>query len=316
MSESKTEEALAAPLDCLVIGGGPAGITAAIYLARFHLKVRVVDAGDSRILWIPRTHNHAGYPDGVPGKELLDAMVEQARRYDVPIERGRVMRVERQDGVFVTDWGNGPVAARTILIATGIQNRRPQCDEALHDTALMGGQLRYCPVCDGYEVTDKRVGVIGTGGRGIAEALFLRSYTADVTVIESDGPIDLDGEDRERAADAGLVLVDGPATIEAIEDGKLIVRTAQGPLQFDSVYPALGSDSNNTIAHALGAELANDACVVVDARQRTTVPGLYAAGDIVQGLDQISHAMGEGGVAATTIRNDLSRQVPLLRAAA
>jgi len=305
-----------APLDCLIVGGGPAGITAAIYLARFHLRVRVVDAGNSRVLWIPCTHNHAGYPDGISGADLLAAMVEQARRYNVPIENGRVMRVEREGELFVTDWGQGPVAARTVLLATGIQNRRPQCDEDLHAEALASGHIRYCPVCDGYEVTDKRVGVIGTGGRGVAEAVFLRSYTADVTVIESDGPLDLDAEARERAADAGLTLVDGPATIVGIEDGRLVVETPSGRHSFDSVYPALGSDSNNTIARQLQAELAGDACVVVDNRQRTTVPGLYAAGDIVQGLDQISHAMGEGGVAATTIRNDLSRQVPLLRAAA
>ena len=305
-----------ATLDCLIVGGGPAGITAAIYLARFHLRVRVVDAGNSRMLWIPCTHNHAGYPDGISGEDLLAAMVEQARRYQVPIESGRVMRVERDDDLFVTDWGQGAVAARMLLLATGIQNRRPQCDEALHAAALAGGHIRYCPVCDGYEVTDKRVAVIGTGGRGVAAAVFLRSYTADITLIESDGPIELDSEDRERAAAAGLTLIDGPATVVGIEDGRLLVETPSGRHAFDSAYPALGSDTNNALAGELGAELANDACVVVDSRQRTTVPGLYAAGDIVQGLDQISHAMGEGGVAATTIRNDLSLRQPLLRTAA
>lgn len=304
------------PLDCLIIGGGPAGITAAIYLARFHLKVRVIDAGKSRLLWIPRSHNHAGYPGGITGADLLAAMVAQAHEYQVAIEQGFVGRLERRgDGLFMAEWGSGPVLARTVLLATGLQNRRPQCDEDLHEEALARGLLRYCPVCDGYEVTDKNVGVIGTGARAVAEAAFLRSYTPHVTVIESDGPLALCDDDRAKAEAFGLTLVDGPAVVAGIEDDLLLVETAQGVLRFDSVYPALGSDTNDTLARALGATMAEDNCVTTDKHQRTSVQGFYAAGDIVHGLDQIAHAMGEGGVAATAIRNDLAAKNALLRVA-
>ena len=303
------------PLDCLVIGGGPAGLTAAIYLSRYHLDIMVVDGGKSRAAWIPTSHNHAGFPDGINGKELLKRMREQAQLYGTRIEDGQVARIERdpEGGLFCVDWGSGPVSARSVLLATGVANRRPQMDEEAHDDALARGLIRYCPICDGYEVTDKKVGVIGTAERGVAEAIFLRSYTADLTLIAPDGPHELSDEDRAKLDEAGIALVDGP--IEAIEPGSetIAVAAAGTRYEFDSIYPALGSDTHTQLAEMLGATQAGDQCIKVDSHQRTSVPGLYAAGDVVLGLDQISHAMGEGGVASTTIRNDLADQQPLRR---
>src|SRR5689334_11329390 len=119
-------------LDCLIVGGGPAGLTAAIYLSRYHLDIMVVDGGKSRAAWIPKSHNHAGYPEGISGKELLERMTEQARRYGTRIECGQVTRIERnEDGCFTAEWGAGPVRARSVLLATGVTNRRPPMDEEL-----------------------------------------------------------------------------------------------------------------------------------------------------------------------------------------
>ena len=123
----------------------------------------------------------------------------------------------------------------------------------------------------------------------------------------------LKAEDAERLKAAAIECVDGPAQAVAAHDDCIVVDTAEGHYSFDSVYPALGSDTHVQLADMLGAELSSDNCIKVDAHQRTSVPGLYAAGDVVLGLDQISHAMGEGGVAATTIRNDLASKKPLLR---
>ena len=186
-------------------------------------------------------------------------------------------------------------------------------DEDLHDEALARGLIRYCPVCDGYEVTDKKVGVIGGDSRGVAEAIFLRSFTADVTLIAPDKALHLTVEDRQKLKDAGIAFINGPTRAVALTGDCIVVETADGTHSFDSVYPALGSDTHTQLAEQAGARLSELGCVGVDARQRTSVPGLYAAGDVVVGLDQISHAMGEGGVAATTIRNDLAKERPLLR---
>lgn len=303
------------PLDCLIVGGGPAGLTAAIYLARFHLDILVVDAGKSRAGWIPCTHNHAGFPDGISGKELLERMRAQAQKYGARIVSDRVSKLERDDdsGLFSATWGAGKAQARAVLLATGVTNRRPPMDEDLHDEALSRGLIRYCPICDGYEVTDKKVGVIGSDSHGVAEAVFIRGFTADVTLIAPDKAHELKSEDQDRLKMAKIDCVDGPAQAVAVSDKCIVVETAEGTYTFDSVYPALGSDTHTQLAEMLGARISEQGCVGIDAHQRTSVERFYAAGDVVIGLDQISHAMGEGGVAATTIRNDLAKEQPLLR---
>jgi thioredoxin reductase (NADPH) len=304
-------------IDCLIVGGGPAGLTAAIYLARFHLDILVVDAGKSRAAWIPCTRNHAGYPDGIPGTELLQRMRDQACKFGAKIVTEFVSKLERdaKSGLFTATWGSGTATARSVLLATGVTNRRPPMDEKLHDQALALGLVRYCPICDGYEVTDKKVGVIGGDSHGVAEALFIRSYTADVTLIAPDKAMNLKPEEAKKLKDAGIDCVDGPAQAVATPGECIVVDTAEGHYTFDTIYPALGSDTHTQLAEMVGADLSNDSCIKVDSHQRTNVPGLYAAGDVVIGLDQISHAMGEGGVAATTIRNDLVAQQPRWREA-
>ena len=302
--------------DCLIVGGGPAGLTAAIYLTRFHLTIKLVDAGSSRASLIPCTHNHAGYPDGISGEELIDRMKAQAQKYGASIVTGRVTRLDRIEGGFRADWGQGSVTARTVLLATGVTNRRPPMDEDLHDEALARGLIRYCPICDGYEVTDKAVGVIGDDTHGVAEAIFLRGFTENIILIAPDSAHDLSAGDQARLEEYGIKAVDGPCSAVAAHEDCIVVDTADGHYTFDSVYPALGSDTHTELAEQVGAELSSDTgCIVVDSHQRTSVGGLYAAGDVVLGLDQISHAMGEGGVAATTIRNDLAKERPIKREA-
>ncbi len=298
---------------CLVVGGGPAGLTAAIYLARFHLSVTVIDGGHSRAAVIPLTRNHAGFPEGISGPDLLARMRRQAGLYGAELRMGTVTALERTGTGFTAHTEQGSVQARTVLLATGVVNRRPEMmDDETHDRALALGLLRYCPICDAYEVTDRRVAVLGTGERGSTEGLFLRSYTADVTLVAPSGEHELSAEQRIKLLDAGIVLA---ARCRAITlRAKTIELDIDGAVTgFDSLYPALGSDNRSELAGQLGAGCSAEGCVVVDAHQRTNIPGLYAAGDVVLGLDQISHAMGEGGVAATTIRNDLADQTPLRR---
>lgn len=300
--------------DCIIVGGGPAGLTAAIYLARYHLSVRLFDCGTSRAALIPRTHNHAGYPDGIEGPKLLARMLRQAEKHGVVRERAKVTGLAREDGRFRVAVEDKAFAARSVLLATGVFNRHPPgMEDALHDRALAAGLLRYCPVCDGYEVTDKRVGVIGTSDHGTAEAIFLRGFTKDVTLISPHGDHDLDDACSAKLDEAGIVRAEGPCGNYAIEGEELAVETANGTLRFDSVYPALGSEIRSELAAKIGADTTEEGCVLTDDHLRTSVEGLYAAGDVVLGLDQISHAMGQAGVASTTIRNDLAEREPIRR---
>ncbi len=298
--------------DCAIIGGGPAGLTAAVYLARFHLSAIVIDAGNSRAGLIPLTRNHAGFPDGISGPNLLTRMRRHAVKSGAELVESRVEKLEQMKDGFSAFTDDGPLHARTVLIATGVVNRPPpMMDEEIHDRALADGRLRYCPICDGYEVTDQSVAVLGTGERGCKEAIFLRSYTADVTLVAPDAH-DLSAEQHALLGEAGIAIA-GPCRTIRLIDHKIVLGMDGGAQAFDSLYPALGSEIRSELAGQVGADRTDDGCLTVDAHQRTNVPGLYAAGDVVKGLDQISHAMGEGGVAATTIRNDLAEKTPLRR---
>ncbi len=300
--------------DCIIVGAGPAGLTAAIYLARFHLAVRLFDCGTSRASWIPRSHNHAGFPGGIAGEELLKRMRAQAAEFGALTELERVTEISGMEGDFQVKTDSGTFRARTILLATGVVNHRPEgMNDALHDEALERGLLRYCPICDGYEVTDKRVGVIGTSDHGTSEALFLRGYTANITLISPHGDHDLDRKCIAQLEAAGIERVAGPCGGFTIEGDQIAFDSSSGRLVFDSIYPALGSRIRSELATGLGAATSEEGCISVDEHQQTDVSGLFAAGDVVIGLDQISHAMGAAGVAATAIRNHLAERRPLRR---
>ncbi|MCB4858850.1 NAD(P)/FAD-dependent oxidoreductase [Sphingobium sp. PNB] len=301
------------PLDCLVVGAGPAGLTAAIYLARFHLRIRIVDAGNSRAALIPHTRNHAGYPGGISGRELLALMRRQAAEFGGEVTEGLVTGLEKDGDIFLAHIGTETWQARSVLLATGVVNNAPPISPDVHDAALRQGLLRYCPICDGYEVTDRRIAVIGTGARGTNEAMFLRTYSADISLISPEGDHELSADQRVRLEEAGIALVNGPCEPLRIDGESISVPTPNGAQAYDTVYPALGSIIRSELAMMLEAEATDDGCLIVDDHQRTSVPGLYAAGDVAKGLDQISHAMGEGGVAATTIRNDLAAKISLFR---
>jgi thioredoxin reductase (NADPH) len=299
--------------DCAVIGGGPAGLTAAIYVARFHLKVIVLDGGRGRTATIPITRNHAGYPDGISGYELVERMRSQARRYGAEFLSTEVVALEKSTDGFVVSSKSQVIEAKTALLATGVINHRPPIPVDMHDEALAKGFIRYCPVCDGFEVTDQAVGVIGTGEHGFREALFLRSYTTDVSLISLDGRHNLSEDQTAVLMQHGIKIVTGPVTGFALHADAITVKVPAGALSYSTIYPALGTEVRSGLARSLGAGCTEDGCVEVDRHQRTTVIGLYAAGDVVPGLDQISHAMGQASVAATAIRNDLSSQNPILR---
>jgi thioredoxin reductase (NADPH) len=299
--------------DVCVIGGGPAGLTAALYLARYHLSVSLVDSGQSRAGLIPRTHNQPFWIDGISGEELLARMRGHAAKYPVEIENGTVEAVIGLSRDFEVRTYTGTVLARKVLVATGVENRRPSMRTEDHTAALRGGLLRYCPICDGYEITDQSVAVIGSGDRLFGEAKFLRSYTPSVTVFSEDSLIRLNDRQREELKSVGVRIIDTPASEYRLGDAAIEARFESAWQRFDTLYAALGSTIWSDIVRGLSPEMTDEGCLVVDAHQRTSVGGLYAAGDVVVGVDQIVHAMGQAAVAATAIRNDLCDERPLMR---
>lgn len=292
-------------LDCLVIGAGPAGLTAAIYLARYRRRFVVMDGGDPRASLIPTSHNLAGFPEGIHGTALLERMAAQARRYGAPIVAGTVIGLVRDaDGRFVAETSAGPMAARTVLLATGVADRHPEVPD-LRD-AIQRGLIRYCAVCDGYESMDRRVGVLGQGSSGLGEALFLRTYCPDITLLSFGCPLGLSSQESRRAEAAGIVLAEEPVVSIAVEESQVRLRTVRGrDLCFEVMYAEMGSDARTGLVRPLGTRLDDVGCVPTDEHQRSSTDGLFAAGDVVRSLDQISVAIGEAAIAATAIHNRL-----------
>lgn len=293
-------------LDCMVIGGGPGGLTGAVYLGRFRRDFVVFDSGASRAAIIPLSHNHPGYPDGIAGRELVDRLRVQATRYGAPLVAEEVTALTRRaDGTFEarTDAGN-TWKARTVLLATGAMDVEAPVPRLA--AAMDAGRVRYCPICDGYEALDRRIGVLGRGTSAIGEASFLRTYSDDVTVLSLEEAGQPDDEQRKRLRDEGLQLVEDGVTRFEWDDDGIDALTADGTrLRFETLYVALGLEVRSALARTLGADHAPDGALLTDDHQRTSVPGLYAAGDVVEGLDQISVAMGQAAKAATAIHNDL-----------
>jgi thioredoxin reductase (NADPH) len=299
-------------LDCAIVGGGAAGLTAAIYLARYHRWVRVIDADASRLRAIPRSHNYPGHAAGIPGSEILARMREQARHYGVPSSLTAVERIERlPGGGFLVVATDAAWRARTVILATGVVDVAPAFPFV--QQALARGCLRYCPVCDGYEATGKRVVVLGRGNSGIGEALFVRHFATEVILCTVEEAIRPDAEQSRQLEAAGVRLVQAPLRSAELEgDCGMRLELRDGSvLHADVVYAALGTLVNSGLAQALGAKANDSGELFVDAHQQTSVDGLYAAGDLVHGLNQITVAMGHAAIAATAIHNRL-REARLL----
>jgi thioredoxin reductase (NADPH) len=295
------------PYDAVVIGAGPAGLMAAVYLARFRRRFLVIDAGQSRARLIPRTRNHPGFPLGIAGPALLTKMRRHALRYGAVIERGTVEGLTAEGGLFQLELKPKTLTARTVLLATGVMDNEPKLPG--FERAIADGLMRICPICDGYEVSGQAVGVIGNSEHGAREALFMRTYTPDVTLIHVGDPRTLPDAGRRELAAAGLPVIETPIQAVRAEQGRIAAFDMDdGTLhRFDALYSALGSTPNSLLAAGLDVELDAQGRLVVDEHQNTSVSGLYAAGDLVRGLNQLTVAEAEAAIAATDIHNRLRR---------
>lgn len=293
-------------LDCLVIGGGAAGLMAAVYLGRYRRKALVVDDGGSRLAMIPRSRNVLGFPDGIAGPELLASMRLHASRFTVPLEAGRIEQLRLcDDGSFEAMAGTRRLAARFVLLATGARDVEPDI-EGLRPS-LESGQVRYCPVCDGFETQGKRVAVWGPQTHGLREAAFVAGFGNEVTWLSMGSRAKVAERELAGLREAGVRIVDGrPRDIRCRPGQGVGVEMDDGQvLEFDVLYPALGLTHASQLATALGADAQEDGQLFVDDHLETTVPGLYAAGDVAVGLNQINVAAGQAAIAATAIHNRL-----------
>jgi thioredoxin reductase (NADPH) len=291
--------------DIIIIGAGPAGLTAALYAARFLRSTLVIHDGTPRAAQIPLTHNVPGHDAGIAGIELLERMSRHAGEYGAAIVEGEVIDARRDGGLFhLTDTRGETRRSRALILATGVRQNQPPLEPDVHQAAVDAGVLRYCPVCDGFEHRGDHIAVLGCDVSGAAEALFLAGYSGDITLLPR-RDVELTADERRDLERAGIhVRREAVTRFEPTERQILLhLEGHHEPVAFDVLYPALGSQPRSDLAHRLGLRTEAGGKAAPGAPFGTEIPGLYCAGDLVEGLDQISVAMGHGAVAATKAHN-------------
>lgn len=296
--------------EAVVIGAGPAGLTAALYLARYKRRVLVVHDEKSRALRIPKTLNAPGFPEGIAGPTLIERMTRHAVNFGAIIQRAQITDIKRSPAGFELKSSSGEsFEGRAVILAAGIVLNQVDLPHDLHEQAIQDDVLRYCPVCDGYEHRGKKIGVIGCDSNGAAEALFLRQFSAEVTLMPLSHPELSEAQKREMEEAGITVTLGGLAKLHPHADRMDVhLEGMDGPVSFDVLYPALGCRPRTELAAQLGAALCDDGSLSADALKESGVEGFFGAGDVLDGLDQISVAMGHGAQAATNAHNWLREQ--------
>ncbi len=285
-------------------------MTVALYLARYNRRFVLIDGGNSRAAWIPESHNLPLFTKGIAGPEILRRQREHVEAYGASIIDAKVTKLEADGSGFTVrlqaDAQTYKISARFIVLATGVVDIAPQVPDV--QAAIQRGLVRYCPICDGYEATGRKVGVIGVGDRGLGEAVFVaRTYSSDVTLLSFHEPLVLSEQELETAKAHAISVIREPVSTLVFKERAVHAKASGGDrdYEFDVVYSALGVQYRSALATALGAEADGMGALTVDDHSQTTIPGLYAAGDVTQGLNQIVVAMGQAARAATHIHNRL-----------
>ncbi len=283
--------------DVAVVGGGPAGLSAAVAGGRMNRRTVCFETGTPRTAHAPRYYNYLGFPDGISGREMLDLGRTQARRWgsevrDVPVTG--VVPLEGAEARFQLETAAGPVRARGLILATGIADRQPRCGNLYGERGI-----HYCVVCDGYETRGERVAVVGHDAAAFEMVRALRDFTPDLHLL-LDGHAPTLAEEERAALEAwGVRLETAELPRHSCgEDGVTLHTSAGRDLVYPHLFVALGVEPNTDLARELGCRLDDGGFIVTDERQRTSVPFVYAAGDCDGGHKQVTQAMAEGELAA------------------
>jgi thioredoxin reductase (NADPH) len=290
--------------EAIVIGGGIAGLSAAIYLARAQRDIVVIDSGHSMAKWEPVVENYLGFPDGVGGEELLRNGRAQARRYKARIVRDEIKNVSTKDSIFVLKGARKTYRTKRLLVATGIFHLPPEIPGVKE---CLGHSMFFCKDCDGYRVRGTRIAIIGANNEAVEYALGMLHYSACV-VVATNGKRPGWDEQHARWLEEYEIPV-ARKRIRDVDHRKRKIRalefTSGHEVKIDYIFTTRGDIFYNQLAKKLGAKIDRDGQIRVDHCMRTTVPGLYAAGCVTPANCQMIIAAGQGATAAQTINRDL-----------
>jgi thioredoxin reductase len=292
--------------DVIIVGGGPAGLSAALVLGRCCRKVLVIDAGNPRNV---RSHGVHGFitREGCRPTELLAMAREQIAPYGVEFRDGTVMNLERVDRCFRATLLDGSVAvSRKTLLATGVIDKLPDL-EGIED--LYGVSVHHCPYCDAWEHRDGRIAVYGAGKSGAGLSLLMKTWSRDV-VLYSDGPARLSAKEREKLSRNGIDVVDKKirrleGTLGKLErvvfaDGEAVQRTA--------LFFSTGNVQRSSLPAAVGCTLTSKGAVRAGRDQRSSCAGIFVAGDASEDTQYVIVSAAEGAKAAMHINAELSAE--------
>ncbi|WP_436934330.1 NAD(P)/FAD-dependent oxidoreductase [Halovenus marina] len=287
-----------------VVGGGPAGLSAALYTTRLGHDTVLIDRGGGRAAMMADTHNVVGVTEDISGMEYLQTGIEQIKSYGGDHKRAFVSdATQHESGAFELEMDTDTIRAEQVVLATGFSDGRP--DPPAPRTAR---GLHYCLHCDAYMFVDAPVYVMGTGNSAAHVAMIMLNFTSDVDILLNGDEPTFD-EDTERQLRAHPVDIVEPEVtgVENDDEGWLEAMTfADGTRrEYRGGFAMYGSEYNTELAEALGCELNDDGTIAVDDHGRTSVDGIYAVGDVTPGHNQVPVAVGEGAKAGLAIHYEL-----------
>lgn len=298
-------------VDCLILGAGPAGLTAGIYAGRAGLKALILEKGviGGQVSVTPVVENYPGFVS-VAGLTLMEIMAAQARQYCEIIEEEPTQVTAGPDGV-TAQTSTIAIKAKALVIATGATWRKLNVPG---EEEFFGRGVNHCATCDGYLYRGKKALVIGGGNTALTDALYLKSLGVDVAIVHRRDELRAERylQDSVKRESIPLLLNRVPQAILGREKASAVrlKDTATGKTEdvaTDGVFVAIGETPNSEVAARLGCALDPAGHVIVDAGMRTNVPRVYACGDVTGGVRQIVTAVGQGGAAALSLFEDLQK---------
>ena len=290
--------------DALILGGGPAGLSAAIYLARFNRRVLVLDAGKGRSSFSQCNQNYLGFPDGVTTRELRELGKKQAENFGALFKDCQVERIEcLPDGTFRAYTTEGDFDGRTLLFATGVTDIWPNIP-GIYD--WIGEQVFWCITCDGFRTVGKRIVCIGNDDEAATTTLQFLLFTDQITLVADPELARFSDEKRDALAAHCIALVLArPDRLDISDDSKQIdalCLSDGASLPCDMIFSLLGVRPNTGLARDMGLALDHEAYVVMDEEGYTSIPGVFAAGDLTRMYtQQVASAVHAGAEAAQTM---------------
>jgi thioredoxin reductase (NADPH) len=286
--------------DVLIVGGGPAGLSAAVYMARYDRRVALFDVGQGRSSWHQVNYNYLGFPGGVKAREIRARGREQVESYEqVTILSCRIDEMARSESEFVARGEAGEWRGQSVILATGVTDRWPQF-EGWQD--YVGRSMFWCLTCDGYTSRGKKMVALGSDNPAACTTLQLQRFASEITLLTGTTTHTISKMYLDRLADAGIPLVcDEIESVKGSEGLFEAIYTRNGwCLELDCLFNLVEAVPNTKLARDLGVAVNEAGYIKVDTEQRTNVEGVYAAGDVTfLHSHQIAAAVHEGGQAAS-----------------